>query len=53
MAGPDCGVLSIPARAPEFGDNIAVTVGIGAALGVRVHNALYGNRVTDATPDQT
>ena len=52
VAGPDCGVLSIPARSTEFCDNIAVTVGIGAALGVRVHNALYGNRVSDATSDQ-
>ena len=52
LAGPDCGVLSIPARSHEFRDNIAVTVGIGAALDVRVHNAAYGNRVPDATPEQ-
>jgi hydroxypyruvate isomerase len=52
LAGPDCGVLSIPARSAEFRDNIAVTVGIGAELDVRVHNAPYGNRVTDATPEQ-
>jgi hydroxypyruvate isomerase len=52
LAGPDCGVLSIPARSAEFRDNIAVTVGIGAALDVRVHNAPYGNRVPDATPEQ-
>ncbi len=52
LAGPDCGVLSIPARSAEFRDNIAVTVGIGAELDVRAHNALYGNRVTDATPDE-
>jgi hydroxypyruvate isomerase len=52
LAGADCGVLSIPARSAEFRDNIDVTVGIGAALDVRAHNALYGNRVSDATPDQ-
>jgi hydroxypyruvate isomerase len=52
LAGADCGVLSIPDRSAEFRDNIAVAVGIGAALDVRGHNALYGNRVTDATPEQ-
>jgi hydroxypyruvate isomerase len=52
LAGPDCGVLSIPARSAEFRDNIDVTVGIGAELDVRVHNAPYGNRVAEATPEQ-
>jgi hydroxypyruvate isomerase len=52
LAGSDCGVLSIPARSGEFLDNIGVTVGIGAELGVRAFNALYGNRVADATPEQ-
>jgi hydroxypyruvate isomerase len=52
LAGPDCGVLSIPARSGEFRDNIDVTVGIGAELGVGAFNALYGNRVADATPEQ-
>ena len=52
LAGPDSGVLSIPARSVEFRDNIDVTVGIGAELDVRVHNAPYGNRVTEATPEQ-
>ncbi len=45
LAGPDCGVLSIPARAQEFRDNIDVTVGIGERLGVGAFNALFGNRV--------
>jgi hydroxypyruvate isomerase len=45
LAGPDCGVLSIPARSQEFRDNIAVAVGIGERLGARAFNALYGNRV--------
>jgi hydroxypyruvate isomerase len=52
LAGADCGVLSIPTRSAEFCDNIEVTVGIGKALGVRAFNALYGNRVSDATPQQ-
>ena len=45
-------VLSIPARSEEFRDNIAVTTGIGEALGVPAFNALYGNRVSDVTPQQ-
>src|SRR4051794_8496071 len=52
LAGPDSGVLSIPARSAEFRDNIDVTVGLGAELDVRVHNAPYGNRVEDATPEE-
>lgn len=50
LAGPDCGVLSIPARAAEFADNIEVTVGIGERLGVSAFNALYGNRVDGVAP---
>jgi hydroxypyruvate isomerase len=45
LAGPDCGVLSIPGRSAQFRDNIDVTAGIGERLGVRGFNALYGNRV--------
>jgi hydroxypyruvate isomerase len=45
LAGPDCGVLSIPARSGQFRDNVDVAAGIGARLGVRGFNALYGNRV--------
>lgn len=52
LAGPDCGVLSIPARSQEFRDNIDVALGIGEQLGVAAFNALYGNRVDDATPEQ-
>lgn len=50
LAGPDCGVLSIPARSGEFRDNIDVVAGIGERLGVRGFNALYGNRVDGAAP---
>ncbi len=52
LAGPDCGVLSIPARAAQFSDNIEVTVGIGEQLGVTAFNALYGNRVDDVAPEE-
>ncbi len=50
LAGPDCGVLSIPKRSSEFRDNVDVTVGIGERLGVSAFNALYGNRDGDADP---
>jgi hydroxypyruvate isomerase len=49
LAGPDCGVLSIPSRSDQFRDNIAVTVGIGEQLQACAFNALYGNRVDDAS----
>ncbi len=52
LTGPDCGVLSIPARSAEFTDNIDVTVAIGEQLGVGAFNALYGNRVDDASPEE-
>ena len=52
LAGVDCGVVSIPARSQQFRDNVAVTVGIGEQLGASAFNALYGNRVDEATPDQ-
>jgi hydroxypyruvate isomerase len=52
LAGPDCGVLSIPQRAQEFRDNLDVAVDIGRRLGVEAFNALYGNRVDDATPGE-
>src|SRR5215469_14908796 len=50
LAGPDCGVLSIPGRASQFRDNIDVVAGIGERLGVRGFNALYGNRVDGVSP---
>lgn len=52
LAGPDCGVLSIPARARQFLDNLEVTIGIGERLGVRVFNALYGNRVEGVSSEE-
>src|SRR6516162_8619618 len=50
LAGPDCGVLSIPGRSAEFRDNIDVVAGLGERLGVRGFNALYGNRVDGVDP---
>ena len=47
---PDCGVLSLPARAVEFRDNVDVVIGIGKRLGVTAFNALYGNRLAGVNP---
>jgi hydroxypyruvate isomerase len=52
MPGGDRGLVSWPARSGEFRDNIEVTVGIGERLACTAFNALYGNRVDDATPEQ-
>lgn len=52
LGGPDCGVLSLPDRAAEFRDNVDVVIGIGKALDVRAFNALYGNRVSSAAPEE-
>ena len=52
LAGPDCGVLSIPERSAEFRDNIDVALGIGTRLGVQAFNALYGNRVDGVAPQE-
>jgi hydroxypyruvate isomerase len=45
MAGGDRGLVSWPARAAEFRDNVEATVAIGERLGCRRFNALYGNRI--------
>ena len=47
LAGPDCGLVSIPARAQEFRDSLTVAVQIGEELGVEVFNALYGVRLPE------
>lgn len=49
MPGGDRGLVSWPARSSEFRDNIDVVVGIGRDLGCAAFNALYGNRVDDAS----
>lgn len=50
MPAGERGILSDPARASEFRDNIDVTVGIGERLGTRAFNALYGNRLGGLDP---
>jgi len=50
LAGPDCGVLSIPSRAASLRDNLDVAVSIGERLGVQGFNALYGGRVDGVPP---
>jgi hydroxypyruvate isomerase len=52
MPGGDRGLVSWPARSAEFRDNIDVTVGMGEQLGCRAFNALYGNRVDGAAPEE-
>src|SRR5689334_14501182 len=52
MPGGDRGLVSWPARASEFRDNIDVTIGIGERLGCKAFNALYGNRVDGVSPDE-
>ena len=52
MPGGDRGLVSWPARAAEFRDNIAVTVSIAEQLGCTAFNALYGNRVDGATAQE-
>lgn len=49
MPGGDRGLVSWPGRSTEFVDNIDVTIGLGDRLGCKAFNALYGNRVDDAT----
>jgi len=52
MPGGDRGLVSWPARSAEFRDNVDVTVGLGRRLGCRAFNALYGNRVDGAPPQE-
>ncbi|MFD5864532.1 hydroxypyruvate isomerase family protein [Agromyces sp. NPDC127015] len=44
MPAGDRGLVSWPTRSNEFRDNIAVIAGIGAQLGTKGFNALYGLR---------
>jgi hydroxypyruvate isomerase len=52
MPGGDRGVVSWPARSGEFRDNVDVTVGVGEQLGCTAFNALYGNRIEGAAPEE-
>ncbi|WP_127792714.1 hydroxypyruvate isomerase family protein [Agromyces sp. LHK192] len=50
MPAGERGLVSNPARAKEFRDNIPVVAAIGEALGTRGFNALYGNRLDGVDP---
>ena len=45
-------MVSLPGRAADFRDNVAVVVGIGEALGTPAFNALYGNRLDGVRPEE-
>ncbi|GEB53751.1 TIM barrel protein [Streptomyces cacaoi] len=50
LPGPDRGALSIPGEESEkFRDNLAVAAGFAKSVGCTALNALYGNRVEDAS----
>ena len=48
MPAGDRGILSWPGRQREFLDNLDVVLGLGARLGCRRFNLLYGNRIDAA-----
>lgn len=50
LAEGERGLLSRPAQASRFRDNLDVTVGFADRMGCRVLNALYGNREPELNP---
>ncbi|GAA2700941.1 hydroxypyruvate isomerase family protein [Nonomuraea recticatena] len=52
MPGGDRGLLSWPARRTEFLDSVQVAISIGSQLGVSCFNALYGNRLDNASAQE-
>lgn len=50
MAAGERGILSDPARAGQFRDNVDVVLGIAETTGCRAFNALYGNRLDGVEP---
>jgi hydroxypyruvate isomerase len=44
-AAGERGLVSRPGRTAEFADSVDVAVGLGARLGCRAYNALYGSRI--------
>ncbi|WP_051426391.1 hydroxypyruvate isomerase family protein [Jiangella gansuensis] len=50
LPGGDRGVVSWPGREAELRASVDVAAGIGAALGCRSFNALYGNRLAGHDP---
>ncbi|MFI1205338.1 TIM barrel protein [Streptomyces sp. NPDC020883] len=53
LPGPDRGALSVPGEESErFRANVPVAIDFAASLGCTTFNALYGNRVEQATPQE-
>ena len=52
MPGGDRGLLSWPGREAEFLDSVDIAVGIADQLGTTAFNALFGNRIDDASPER-
>lgn len=52
LASGDRGLFSWPERSTELADTIAVAADIGARLGCRSFNALYGNRSDEHSADE-
>jgi hydroxypyruvate isomerase len=50
MAAGDRGLLSRPAHATRFRENLEVAIGFAGRMGCGVLNVLYGNRETDVGP---
>lgn len=50
MLAGDRGILSWPGRQQEFLDNLMVVLRLGARLGCRRFNLLYGNRIEGISP---
>lgn len=51
MPAGDRGVVSWPGREQELRENVELAVDLGERLGIRVFNALYGNRIDGVSPD--
>jgi hydroxypyruvate isomerase len=49
MRAGDRGIVSWPGRQQEFLDNLDIVAGLGARLGCRRFNLLYGNRIEGAS----
>jgi len=49
MRAGDRGIVSWPGRQQEFLDNLDIVTGLGARLGCRRFNLLYGNRIEGAS----
>jgi hydroxypyruvate isomerase len=52
MPAGDRGLVSWPGREAEFRASVDIAAGIGERLGTEVFNALYGNRLPGADPDE-